>query len=304
MTDGSLTKAALIKGGGRASRRGTPRSSSTPCSAASWKCCAVARKVELRGFGSFRLPRREPHRGRNPRTGDRVEVPSKHVAYFTPGRELKALINREVAQTGPAADVSSLGVGDDFRRVFFRWRSCASDASHPVDVGVALDELPPVGGDRRRVDAEQLGDAPVAARSPPYRHLSASRPASRRAGTRNPDVSRLGGKEDARAVGRSGYPVRHGQECGELLGLRPDRRGAGSPAARSPPARQGPALGYRRPSDALDPSSRDLRSLVDVLHDRAYEFLRPGRRAPLRDRGCGRTQAVSPVGGAGAGGGA
>ena len=35
---------------------------------------------------------------RNPRTGDRVEVPSKHVAYFTPGRELKALINRDPAQ--------------------------------------------------------------------------------------------------------------------------------------------------------------------------------------------------------------
>ena len=37
-------------------------------------------KVELRGFGSFRLRRREPHSGRNPRTGDRVGVPSKRVA--------------------------------------------------------------------------------------------------------------------------------------------------------------------------------------------------------------------------------
>ncbi len=42
-------------------------------------------KVELRDFGSFRLRRREPHRGRNPRTGDRVDVPSKRVAYFKPG---------------------------------------------------------------------------------------------------------------------------------------------------------------------------------------------------------------------------
>ena len=46
-------------------------------------------KVELRGFGSSRLRRREPRRGRNPKTGDRVEVVSKHVAYFTPGKELK-----------------------------------------------------------------------------------------------------------------------------------------------------------------------------------------------------------------------
>ena len=54
-------------------------------------------KVELRGFGSFRLRRREPYRGRNPRTGDRVDVPSKRVAYFKPGKELKEQINREPA---------------------------------------------------------------------------------------------------------------------------------------------------------------------------------------------------------------
>ena len=53
--------------------------------------------VELRGFGRFRLRRREPHRGRNPRTGDRVDVPSKRVAYFKSGKELKELINREPA---------------------------------------------------------------------------------------------------------------------------------------------------------------------------------------------------------------
>ena len=46
---------------------------------------------------------------------------------------------------------------------FFRWRPPAPDASHPVDLDVALDELPSASGDRRRVDAEQLGDAPVAA---------------------------------------------------------------------------------------------------------------------------------------------
>ncbi len=59
-------------------------------------------KVELRGFGSFRLRRREPRRGRNPKTGGRVDVASKHVAYFKPGKELKELINRE-----PARPVSS-----------------------------------------------------------------------------------------------------------------------------------------------------------------------------------------------------
>ena len=54
-------------------------------------------KVELRGFGSFRLRRREPRRARNPRTGDRVDVPPRRVAYFKPGKELKELINRDPA---------------------------------------------------------------------------------------------------------------------------------------------------------------------------------------------------------------
>ena len=54
-------------------------------------------KVELRGFGSFRLRLREPRRGRNPRTGDRVDVPSKRIAYFKAGKELKAQINRKPA---------------------------------------------------------------------------------------------------------------------------------------------------------------------------------------------------------------
>jgi integration host factor subunit beta len=55
-------------------------------------------KIELRGFGSFRLRKREPRKGRNPKTGDRVDVPPKKVPYFKPGKELKDLINRESAQ--------------------------------------------------------------------------------------------------------------------------------------------------------------------------------------------------------------
>ena len=51
-------------------------------------------KIELRGFGSFRLRQREPRKGRNPKTGDKVDVPPKRVPYFKPGKELKDLINR------------------------------------------------------------------------------------------------------------------------------------------------------------------------------------------------------------------
>ena len=66
-------------------------------------------KIELRGFGSFRLRQREPRRGRNPKTGDRVDVPPKKVPYFKPGKELKELINRDPDRLSPpgAADVQS-----------------------------------------------------------------------------------------------------------------------------------------------------------------------------------------------------
>ncbi len=50
-------------------------------------------KVELRGFGVFRVREKAARIGRNPRTGEKVEVPSKRVPYFKPGRELKRAVN-------------------------------------------------------------------------------------------------------------------------------------------------------------------------------------------------------------------
>ena len=52
-------------------------------------------KIEIRGFGSFRTRQRQPRVGRNPKTGTRVEVPSKRIPYFKPSKELKDLVNHE-----------------------------------------------------------------------------------------------------------------------------------------------------------------------------------------------------------------
>ena len=51
-------------------------------------------KIELRGFGSFRVRERDARKGRNPKTGEAVDIPAKRVAYFKPGKELKELINK------------------------------------------------------------------------------------------------------------------------------------------------------------------------------------------------------------------
>ena len=52
-------------------------------------------RIELRGFGSFRIRERGSRVGRNPKTGARVDVPSKKIPYFKPGKELKELLNQD-----------------------------------------------------------------------------------------------------------------------------------------------------------------------------------------------------------------
>ena len=49
--------------------------------------------VDIRGFGRFKLRQRQPRNGRNPKTGARVEVPAKKIAYFRPSTELTRLAN-------------------------------------------------------------------------------------------------------------------------------------------------------------------------------------------------------------------
>lgn len=55
-------------------------------------------KIEIRGYGSFRTRQRQPRVGRNPKTGTRVEVPSKRIPYFKPSKELKDLVNAKTEQ--------------------------------------------------------------------------------------------------------------------------------------------------------------------------------------------------------------
>ena len=50
-------------------------------------------RVELRGFGAFSARERQSRKGRNPRTGEAVDVPGKRVPFFKPGKEMRARLN-------------------------------------------------------------------------------------------------------------------------------------------------------------------------------------------------------------------
>ncbi len=72
-------------------------------------------KIELRGFGSFRVRERGARRGRNPKTGDPVSIPAKRVPYFKPGKELKELINVNNSPAHSVTEGATVG-SDDVRQ--------------------------------------------------------------------------------------------------------------------------------------------------------------------------------------------
>ena len=67
-------------------------------------------RIELRNFGVFEVKRRAPRKARNPRTGDKVFVPSKNVVTFKPGKEMEELVRKmnpedlPLLEDGPDAD--------------------------------------------------------------------------------------------------------------------------------------------------------------------------------------------------------
>ena len=54
-------------------------------------------RIEIRGFGSFSLHYRGPRTGRNPKTGDKVELLGKYVPHFKPGKELRDRVNESIS---------------------------------------------------------------------------------------------------------------------------------------------------------------------------------------------------------------
>ncbi len=88
-------------------------------------------KIELRGFGSFRVRERGARRGRNPKTGDPVDIPAKRVPYFKPGKELKELINED--EDGEQSSTADAGAPPD-----------SGSASGPEGGAMGGGETPPL----------------------------------------------------------------------------------------------------------------------------------------------------------------
>jgi integration host factor subunit beta len=69
-------------------------------------------KIEIRGFGSFRTRQRRGRVGRNPKTGEKVEVPPKKIPFFKPSKELKDFVNStEAASAGASSAAPASGDG-------------------------------------------------------------------------------------------------------------------------------------------------------------------------------------------------
>ncbi len=60
---------------------------------------ASGERIEIRGFGSFSLHYREPRVGRNPKTGELVQLSGKYVPHFKPGKEMRDRVNDSIQKT-------------------------------------------------------------------------------------------------------------------------------------------------------------------------------------------------------------
>ena len=130
MAEDSMTKAALVEEVARVAELTRKHSEVIVDAVFESIVNALQRgeKIELRGFGSFRLRRREPRKGRNPKTGDRVDVPSKRVPYFKPGKELKELINSKDSEKMPVFE-SNVELDNSSASALNDSSSVASDTS-------------------------------------------------------------------------------------------------------------------------------------------------------------------------------
>jgi integration host factor subunit beta len=70
---------------------------------------ARGQRIEIRGFGSFSINRRPPRIGRNPRSGESVQIPEKRVPHFKPGKALREAVDQRTAEMQAQATEKGAG---------------------------------------------------------------------------------------------------------------------------------------------------------------------------------------------------
>ena len=136
--------------------------------------------VRMRGASELLVvdAQRVAHRLEQSRDGLRADVDAEPAEFVGElGGRAACPLQAADRVAGRLVGHQGFDAGDDFRRFFFRRCSSAARAPHPVDLDIATDELPPADGDGRRVDAEEGGDAPVAAPPALERFESGEQPA-------------------------------------------------------------------------------------------------------------------------------
>ena len=68
---------------------------------------ATGERIEIRGFGSFSLHYRAPRMGRNPKTGEKVQLAGKYVPHFKPGKELRERVNSSLRREQEESAITS-----------------------------------------------------------------------------------------------------------------------------------------------------------------------------------------------------
>jgi nucleoid DNA-binding protein len=99
-------------------------------------------RIELRNFGVFEVKRRKPRKARNPRTGDKVDVPAKNVVTFKPGKEMEERVRQLTDVPALEGEDDGVPTGNDGARVDSRPRRRRARFATAVKVGLKF-QAPP-----------------------------------------------------------------------------------------------------------------------------------------------------------------
>ena len=100
---------------------------------------AKGERIEIRGFGSFGLNYRPPRTGRNPKSGEKVQVPEKHVPHFKAGKELRERVDFNEAAVDAVEGMTPIRAGGEAAPCAGRRAARSPSVQGVADAAAALD---------------------------------------------------------------------------------------------------------------------------------------------------------------------